>query len=318
MLSAIRHAIYRFKYVNGPKLPLSAPVDVSLELASACNMSCAYCYHGDKANLPFEMGLMSRATIEKILYSAAEAGVHSLKFNYRGESTLNKNFLFATSLAKSLARGSTFIDRITNSNFKFATDRDDIFQGLQNQTKVKVSYDSFTKSIFEHQRKGGDHDLTTANIDRFYRRFFMPERQELVIQAVRTTANQFEPIAELAAERWPEAKISIRDMVAGRTEKDVSALENKARDDSERQSCIQAHVRLMFDWTGKAGVCCPDIGNKLRVGDIYRQSVREIFNSVEARSIRRSLKDGSAFEKAPCKGCSSFESFKGFKPNWNS
>lgn len=319
MLDKIRHAIYRTKYVHGPKLSLRAPVDVSLELSSACNMACSYCYHADKKNLPFTIGVMSWETARRIVESASDAGVHSLKFNYRGESTLNPIFPDVTFLARRLAHGSTFLERITNSNFKFDSTKDEIFRGLANQTKVKISYDSFTKEVFEKQRTGGDHDRTTQNIDLFYDH---PSRirseTQMVIQAVRTTANKDEDIAGLAKRRWPEATISIRDMVAGRVEKDVSSLENKVRDDSERQTCIQAHVRLMFDWTGKAGVCCPDIGNKLRVGDIYRNTVAEIFNSEAARLIRKELKSGKAFDREPCKSCSSFESFKGFKPNWNS
>jgi len=316
MISLFRHAAYRAKYVYGSKLPLSSPVDVSMELSSACNMRCSYCYHGDKANLPFTMGMMTKETIDKIVWSAADARVPALKFNYRGESTLNPLFLYATTLAKSLAHESTFIERLTNSNFKFDNKREDIFTALANQTKVKISYDSFDKAIFEAQRTGGDHAVTTANIDKFYN---WPGRTtRMVIQAVRTTANRDEDIAGLARKRWPSATISIRDMVAGRVEKDVSALENKTRDASERQTCIQAHVRLMFDWTGNAGVCCPDIKNELRAGDIYKNSVREIFNSRAAREIRRDLKTGAAFDRDPCKNCSSFESYKGFKPSWKS
>lgn len=316
MLAAIRHQIYRAKYRLGQHLPLTVPVDVSLELASQCNMHCQYCYHADQKNLPFKKGMMSWQTASKIVTQAAELGVHSLKMNYRGESTTNPIFFPVTKLAKDLAGGSTFIERITNSNFKFGHDRDDIFQGLCNQTKVKVSFDSFRAEVFETQRAGGNHLITSKNIDKFYN--YPGRDNELVIQAVRTTANKDEDIEGQAKRRWPEAAISIRDMVAGRVEKDVSALESRVRDASERQTCLQAHVRLMFDWQGRAGVCCPDIANKIVAGDIHKMSLREIFNSEVARQIRRDLKNGKAFESDPCKNCSSFESFKGFKPNWNS
>lgn len=316
MISAIRHAIYRAKYIHGAKLNLKKPVDVSMELSSSCNMACTYCYHGDKKNLPFKQGLMSSETIKRIILSSAEAGVHSLKFNYRGESTLNPYFPFATELAKNLASGSTFIERLTNSNFKFHTTNHSIFEGLANQTKVKISYDSFDRKVFEKQRAGGVHDITTRNIDNFYN--WPGRKTQIVIQAVRTTLNRDEDIAGLAKKRWPEATISIRDMVAGRVDRDVSALENKTRDASGRQTCTQAHVRLMFDWLGRAGVCCPDIKNEIVAGDIYKNSVQEIFNSQVARQIRRDLKSGAAFDRDPCKNCSSFESYKGFTPSWKS
>jgi hypothetical protein len=84
---------------------------------------------------------MSKEIGDTIITQAADLGVPALKFNYRGESTINPLFNHFTSLAKSFAKGSTFMDRLTNSNFKFNHNREDIFEGLANQTKVKISFD---------------------------------------------------------------------------------------------------------------------------------------------------------------------------------
>jgi len=320
MLEKLNYNIYRLKYRFGQNLPLTSPVDVSLELASACNMKCNYCYHSDTKNLPFEKGFMSKEIAFEILKESAEIGVNSLKFNYRGESTLNPHYTEITKYAKSLAHGSTFIDRLANSNFKIpARVREDKFLGLANLTKVKISYDSFIKDIFEYQRAGGDHDLTTENINLFYNHpARIKSETQMVIQAVRTKFNANEDIAGNAKRHWPEAEISIRDMVAGRVEKDVTEFENKRRDFKERQACKQAFVRLIFTHEGKALPCCPSIKEDLVLGDKRTQSVKEIFNGFKAKQLRKSLKDKSAFEKNPCLGCSSFESFKGYKAPWNS
>ena len=307
---------YRNKYLNAPNLNLTAPVDVSLELSSFCNMGCTYCYHSDKKQLPFKQNFMEALTAHRIIFEAAYLGVNSLKFNWRGEATMNPAFASITAYAKRLATGSTFIDRITNSNFKFSPDKSEIFEGLANQTKVKVSYDSFRKEVFEKQRALGDHDVTTKNIDRFYN---WPGRKTvLVIQAVRTRLNRDEDIAGEARKRWPDALISIRDMVEGRVGKDLSAVKDKERDYSERQSCIQAHARLIFDWQGNAVPCCPDIKAELSLGNIQKMSLLDIFNSPKAKALRQDLLSLKAFESSPCKDCSSFETFKGFAPNFDS
>jgi radical SAM protein with 4Fe4S-binding SPASM domain len=317
----LRHFWYRFRFRYGKHLPLRTPVDVSLELASHCNMRCSYCYHADPTHLPFQRGMMPTKLAEKILRQAAELKVPSVKLNWKGESTLHDDFESITEYAKWLSHRypGAFIDRLTNSNFKFPTERADIFVGLTYQTKVKVSFDSFQKSVFETQRAGGVWDLTYANLRKFHD---YPERQrtgtKLVIQAVRTKLNADEDIASLAREQFPDAEISIRDMVAGRVEKDVSALEHRARDISGRQSCQQAHVRVIFNHEGRAFPCCPDIGEKLCIGDIQKNSLAEIFNSAQAKALRRSLKNKSAFETDPCRTCSSHETYAGYKPNWNS
>jgi radical SAM protein with 4Fe4S-binding SPASM domain len=317
LIQSYNHFKYRFKYRFGMNLPLDVPVDVSLELSSLCNMNCSYCYHADQENLPFKKGLMKFDVGQTIIKQAADLGVHSLKFNWKGESTVNPHFSKLTSYAKSLAHGSTFIDRLTNSNFKFDTRKEEIFEGLCNQTKVKVSYDSFRKNVFETQRSGGDHDITSRNIDKFYN---YPKRQStlLVIQAVRTKLNKDEDIEGEVKKRWQDATVSIRDMVGGRVEKDLGSLEHRTRDHSERQSCIQAHVRIIFNYAGKAFPCCPDVAEKLCVGDIREQSLAEIFNGEKAKFLRRQLKTKEAFKMNPCQGCSSFETYKSFKPVWNS
>lgn len=280
-------------------------------------MHCNYCYHSDQSKLPFKKGIMSKETGEKIITQAAKLGVKSIKTNHRGESTINPNFNHFTTLARSLARRGTFIDRVTNSNFKFPTSREDIFEGLCNQTKVKVSFDSFIREVFETQRAGGIHSLTMANIDRFYNHE-KRRNTEIVIQAVRTKLNKDEDIEGQVKRRWPEATVSIRDMVGGRVEKDLSKFTNRERDFSKRQSCIQSHVRLVFTWNGDALPCCPDIKEKLKIGNIHQNTLLEIFNSIEAKKLRKSLKDLSAFEKDPCKTCPSFETFKGYVHPWRS
>jgi radical SAM protein with 4Fe4S-binding SPASM domain len=311
-LDKLRYKLYRHKYLYGQYLPLSKPVDVTLELASTCNASCSYCYHGDPKSLPFKQGIMRYETAIRIIDQACDLNVHALKFNWKGESTLNPFFEDITHTARMLAHGMRFIDRITNSNFQFQHDNDSIFRGLANQTKVKISYDSFHKDVFEAQRIKLNHDLVTSNIDKFYR---WPGREtKIVIQAVRTQLNQDEDFQHELNQKWPDATLSVRDMVEGRVKKDLTDLTVRQRDVSERQSCLQAHVRVIFNWEGKAFVCCVDIGQRLYIGDIHKMSLKQIFNSHEANQIRSALKTKSAFDFDPCKTCSSYESYRGFVP----
>lgn len=315
-MNALQYKLYRLKYRYGHLLALRKPVDISLELSSVCNMACTYCYHGDKANLPFKMKFMEWDTARSILRQGAELGVNSVKTNWRGESTLNPKFENITRLAKSYAEGMTYIDRITNSNFKFNNNRDDIFRGLCNQTVVKVSYDSFNKEVFEKQRALGDHDLTTANIDRFYN--WRGRNNRLVIQAVRTTRNKDEDFEYEIRSRWPSAELSVRDVVPGRSDKNYDALLVKEQS-QKRQSCRQAHVRLIFDYSGKPTVCCPDIKNQLsKLGDIHTHTMYEMFNSDFVKNLRQELRNGKAFLNDPCKTCSSHETYVGYEAPWKS
>jgi len=310
---------YRFKYRFGRSLPLKKPVDIALELSSKCNMRCSYCYHADPDALKWTPNFMGLETAERILYDAAYLKVPSVKLNWRGESTMNPHFNQITGLAKRLSEihKGAFIDRITNSNFLFPTHRTDIFDGLANQTKVKISYDSFIPEVFDFQRGGGNHEIITRNIDKFYNT--KNRKTKIILQAIRTNQNKDEPIIETSKRRWPEIEISIRDMVEGRNEKDVSDLAVKKRDPQNRRACIQAFTRLIFDSFGYAVMCCPDIERRLILGQIHTKTIKQLFNSQYAKAIRERLKSGLAFQSLKsCINCSSFESYKGYKPKWDS
>jgi radical SAM protein with 4Fe4S-binding SPASM domain len=172
-----------------------------------------------------------------------------------------------------------------------------------------VSFDSFIKPIFEKQRKGSNYEATLANMKKFYN--YKKRDNEMVVQAVRTFANAEEDLESEIKRRFPSAKASIRDCVGGRTKADLSQVVVK-KNEGERQSCIQAHARLMINWDGKVQVCCPDISSKLIIGDTKTMHLDEIWNSMKAYQIRQSLLDGTAFNADPCKNCSSFESYAGY------
>lgn len=316
MLNKLKYYLYRMKYIHAPKLNLSSPVDLSLELSSFCTNTCGYCYHADPKVLPFTRGKMTKKLAFKIISEGAELGVNSIKFNYRGESTMNPIFEDVTAYAKRMARGMTYIDRITNSNFNFDINREDLFRGLCNQTKVKVSFDSFRKDIFEKQRKGSNYEKTISNMRKFHD--YIGRDNEMVVQAVRTTLNADEDLEGEIKKRFPGATASIRDCVSGRVEKDLSETIIKERDDSKRQSCIQAHARLMINHDGKVQMCCPDIKSTLIIGNANTQHIKEIWASKSAIIVRKSLLNGDAFKFDPCRNCSSFETYKGFKAGLNS
>lgn len=321
-IDKVRYQLYRFKYNYGTLLSLKNPVDITLELSSLCNMHCKYCYHADK-DPPFEKGFMRKELAMDLIYEGSKLGVQSIKFNYRGESTLNPHFpkiARYAELRNKLLNGKVFIDRIINSNFKFhESKRLDIFSGLCHLTKVKVSFDSFRPELFEKQRAGGNHALTMENISHFHD---YPTRvksgTKLVIQAVRTELNKDEDLDHSIKKMWPDAIPSIRDVVDGRKNESIGSLAHKNRDHSNRKPCQQAFVRLIFTHDGKAHPCCPSIRGDLVMGDYRSKSIKEIFNGWRAKKLREHLLTGEAFDTNPCKTCSSFESYRNYDRVWDS
>lgn len=312
----MKNTLYRIKYHYGRFLPLKKPVDVSMELSSFCNMRCKYCYHTDQDGLPFKTDYMEFDLAINILNQIADEKIPSVKFNWRGESSLNPDYVKILHHAANLfdTQGYPF-DRLINSNFMFVKNRHAILDAMGRQTKVKVSFDSFIPEVYEHQRSWGIHKHVLRNIDDFYSK---GSNAKLVIQAVRTKLNQDEDIAGQIKERWPDAGISIRDVVAGRNEVDTSEFIDDTRVGKERIPCRQAFVRLIVAHNGQVSPCCPDIKQELILGNATNNLLVDIFNNEKSNALRASLLDKSAFGFDPCKNCSSHESFAGYKPKWGS
>jgi hypothetical protein len=256
---------------------------------------------------------MAASTAIKILSQARNLGVPSIKLNWRGESTLNPNFEAITLYAKSLG----FTDRISNSNFNFDTNNEEIFRAFCNQTTVKISFDSFMSDVFLAQRQGANHQRILDNIDKFYH--YRGRDNKIIIQMVRTEANKNENFKDITNKLWPDAYLSIRDVVPNRVGggSDYTGL---VLADKKRLPCYQAYARLIFAHDGQATPCCPDIETGLLSTrhNINIMTLKEIWNSYALHSLRRGLKTGSAFENPICKNCSSLESYEGYKHNWNS
>lgn len=309
--------LYRLEYRFADIFRQKKPVDLMLELSSKCNQVCTYCYHSEKnkKNMPFGLGFMDKNLALEVIRQGALLNTRSIKFNFRGESTLHPDYREILEYAKKQSGLLTYIDRIANTNFKIPkSKRDEIFSALENLTKVKISFDSFDKSVFETQRAGGSHELALENIDLFYKRIKEKNLNvKIVIQAVRTQLNKDEDIIGIAQKRWPGVEVSVRDMVKGRISKDLEKLNVKERDFSKRKTCLQAHARLVVLYNGFVQVCCPDIKSQLIIGNAKKQNIFSIFNSKRAKHIRKSLLDKSIFKNDPCKSCSSYESFEGYK-----
>ena len=79
-------------------LPLK-PLHVDIELADVCNLRCEMCAHG--LGTVNKTGFMDKALVNKLIKECAELGVSSIKFNWRGEASLNPYLPEAIRLAKS-------------------------------------------------------------------------------------------------------------------------------------------------------------------------------------------------------------------------
>lgn len=315
------HQSYRDAWESASEIDPLVPLNIDIELASVCNLRCPFCFYGEaewnkkmetkggdgkplKRLMPTEMAI-------KIIDEAATIGVPALKFNWRGESTLHRDYsrILQHARYKSippleyLSGGQytpAFHDILVNTN---ANCPESALDGLMAATKCMVSLDSTIPEIYAQMRVGGDlgHALATC------RELIRRGHPNLWIRRVITKANQQERFAERVRELLGEGKYFIAEHFAFDRGDTQHALHDP--DLYERQYCSYPSQRLMIASDGICYPCCIDIGMQMPVGDVNKQSIQQIWLDRPMTNLREELRNNK-FKSEICKNCTSWMSFK--------
>jgi O-methyltransferase len=136
------------------------PLDVSIEIVGACNLTCPACGHGNNANAPRPMGTMGLERFERIL-DKVEREFHPRRprihlFNW-GEPLLHPQAPEFVGRVK--ARG---LSCHLSSNLVRPRDLRGVVEARPDWLRVSVS--GFTQAVYGQTHRGGDIERVKANM----------------------------------------------------------------------------------------------------------------------------------------------------------
>lgn len=161
-MEADKYREYRLEWnrtANEDYLP-THPLHVDIELSNVCNLRCKMCIHGIRRMT--NVGFMDKDLTLRLIDECAYIGVYSIKFNWRGEVTLNDFLPGAVKYAKNKA----ILEVQINTN-GLPHKKDILIQCAKNQIdRIIFSVDGFSKNTYENIRIGGNYDNLIRNIHR--------------------------------------------------------------------------------------------------------------------------------------------------------
>ncbi len=293
-------------------IPLDTPYNLKVEVSSLCNARCIYCAHAKQDHGVFE-GNMPIELMDRIL-SDSKGFPHKYKvmemFSF-GESLCNTNLEQMISMAKR-ADVTEKINFTTNGLLLTKQKIDDIIlagtdiirislQGLDADAywetcRVKVDYDEFLSNLkYLYENKGNCSvrmkiaDLAIANVPDGKKRF-----EEL-----------FGPIAD---------SIFIERIIPMYADVDYNAINSDIHNNAinGRESIPQKEVhrvcnrpfyRLRVAADGKVTAACCDIPNDFYYGNIYENSLVDLWNGKRRRDLLKMQLEGNRFYHPICKNC---------------
>lgn len=321
-LEAYREA-WSEAYSQDPSIPLN----VDIELASACNAKCSFCLYGDqdwrKAMEEKDWdGKPKRRILPKkmafqIINECVELGVPALKMNFRGESVIHPDYSEILDYAASLPPhkcschifgqhpgrpDKAFHEILVNTN---GNAPESSIDGLMAATKVMVSLDSMDPEIYPKVRVGLSLEKAQATIDELVRRW----HPNLWVRRVVCKDNQHEDFIGAVKRRWPKGVKVSEHFAFDRNHYRNEAVHDEDFRNWERTYCGYPSQRVVIETSGRYVPCCIAWEGEFDAGKWPELSIKDYWASEFRRNLVSELRHG-IFKNDKCKNCTSFMSFK--------
>ncbi len=291
-------------------IPLSTPMVLFVDPASACNFQCTFCPTGDRDLIKSTgrwQGAMRWEVYEKVIgdLQAFERPLKVLRLYKEGEPLLNKRLPDMIRLAKE-SGCVEYVDTTTNGFLltpetstrliEAGLDRINIsVDGVSDEqywsfTKTKVNFDQFVANIgFLYENRGsceiavktaGDL-LTESDKQRFFDTFGDISDRIFI--------ENFAPC-------WPEfdveeyTGVEIKIGIYGNAIKEV-------------ETCPYIFYSMSVNSDGSVSLCFLDWARKLPIGDVRRESLTEIWNGDAMFEHRLAHLRGRRRENPTCGSC---------------
>ena len=281
----------------------AGPISMQLEITNHCNFQCSMCpTHQKNSIVTRPKGYMSLQTYRSILSQFKELGGEFLIPQGAGESFLHKDIVEFISIAKSEFK----FDIGFNTNGSIL--KEDHLRAIVDLqvNEIGFSVDALKEKTF--------FEITGRNV------LSQVEENFLRLRDLRNSSSSHLPYLrvllveqknntdqiELYISKWKELadEIVIQTMRVGTGRKLTEKRQEK------RRPCRHLFDTIFIQWDGDVTICCEDWLSQVIVGNIHRQTLKEIWNS-KTLKLFREVQRKSIFTPPPiCYDCEAWSGGK--------
>jgi len=287
-------------YIRRDEVVAKLPNRIWIEPTPSCNLACGYCPNG--MDVKFPTGLMKMELFKRII-DELEGALYDVNLFHRGESLIHPEL---PAMVKYCADKGMHTRLHTNAGL-LTEDRAKalIDAGL---SYVSFSVDGYTKPVYEANRKGGDFDVTLANITRFLKLKQESEKPFTIVQVMEIgeEADGKEKRREAFKARFDNLPLN-RFVVrtphnwAGDFEEFGHGVKGNGNVRFTPCTFLWYSMTIFFD--GTVAPCPQDFFAKINLGNVAKTSVAEVWNGEPMKKMRRRMKACDVKGLEPCDTC---------------
>lgn len=277
------------------------PLHLDIEVTSYCNLECPMCPRTHRVKMGnWENRMMKLDTFKNIIDQGKDKGLSAINLNNFGESLYNKEIIKMIQYAKN----NGVIDIMLHTNGTYMNDEminQLIDSGI---TKIIFSVDSISKDIYEKIRVNAKFEDTVNNIKKFYnkRKEKNTKLPSIRISMVRMKENDHE------AKNFENFWGKYADEISYTDYRNQDGLDNvdrytKYKKENKSYACPALWQRLTINATGEITACCRDAGKRLKLGDLNKDQLKNIWDGEKLNHARYLHENKKAHEIEACNGC---------------
>ena len=332
----LRKRINRIKIKLGYRLRLSKAIGmpklITLEPTNHCNLKCPLCPTG-VGDTSVEYGLFKLDKYKKVVDVFSKWAQTIQLFSW-GEPVLNKSF---PEMIRYASQSPHKIRSTTSVNLNSVTDEQ--LKGLiiSDLDALHISIDGITQKVYEKYRVGGNLQIVLENLKKLIAAKKLHKSKTKIIWdfiVMRQNEHQVEEAKKIAKEFGVPINIDcVRTNLKEDTLKPVDEMintygewlpknpmynsynmETKKRNES-MEFCKSPWMETMVNWNGDVFPCsCVHTEEKDRMGNIFEQDFKEIWNGGKYVAARKELLGQSNDVTTICHTCKK-NGYPGREPN---
>lgn len=270
-------------YIKRKEKSSGLPVEFSIELTNYCNSRCIMCPNKDMKR---PRGRMSFETFKKIIDEIKEYS-EFIYLHLAGEPLMNSKF-------------EEMIKYANKSNLRTGLSTNAILLNKENAEKIInskldfiiLSIDATNPITYKKVRGTDNFELVKKNIEEFIK---LKNKPYTAIQLIYMDENKDE-VKEFAKE-W-KGKV---DAIRIKPVLNIGNILNKSK--KRKKPCVLLWRQMAILWNGDVVSCCLDYLGDTILGNINKNSIKEIWNNEKMANLRRLHKEGKIEEISLCKNC---------------
>lgn len=289
-----------FSYKTKLIRPLGLPCHFVIEATNYCNFRCAFCPQSnpDHKNVR-KYGFLSQDGFRFFIKRLLDANICSkfISIGLDGEQLLNKYFVEFVKITNQAG----FIAQVPSNGKLLTPDYLDKLLGCNFMASIDFTSD---KALFEKVRGGvGDFDVVLANLRNVMDHARMDNKIRLDIADISTFAGK-------------DAAVSLGELKGLFGKKFPSNVKFRSRkfhnfgghlkgkfSGKRYHLCPYPWVSFVTNWEGNVVACCRDTEAKTILGNIFENSIEEIWQGTKYRDFRHALINRRPQDVAACANC---------------